>query len=129
MWHQTRCVALRMQESFIEKLLLLRQAASCSRGKEPSVAGAAFVYVGFVGLVCLRVQHGRPGYTYKAWAQEAADAASEAMKTARNAELAAGQASLTQEQVDIQVSCLCSTARQGVSSTSQNLPGMPLKMR
>ena len=35
---------------------------------------------------------GRPGYTYKAWAQEAADAASEAMKTARNAELAAGQA-------------------------------------
>lgn len=39
-------------------------------GKEPSVAGAAFVCIGFVGLVCLRVQHGRPGYTYKAWAQE-----------------------------------------------------------
>eukprot|EP00913_Durusdinium_trenchii_P025614 g24041.t1 len=30
--------------------------------------------------------------TYKAWAQEAADAASEAMKTARAAEFAAGQA-------------------------------------
>lgn len=35
---------------------------------------------------------GRPGTTYKAWAQEAADASAEAMKTSWAAELAAGQA-------------------------------------
>lgn len=93
------------EESFIEKLLLLRQAASCSRGDlafhdctilSPVSIRMAFQWVatrapshalcsqernhqwevqrlftlGWFVYVCLRIHPRRPGYTYKAWAQE-----------------------------------------------------------